>query len=80
MHKNLVFAILSLSGFLQCLSRAIISPFFPPFALSMGISETVIGLIIACNPFGSFVASLILGKIINKVRTCFILRIIDTFS
>lgn len=42
-------------------------PFFPPYASEKGISDVVIGIVIACNPFGSFFASLILGKILNKV-------------
>lgn len=66
MNKHFIFGVLTFCGVLQCLSKSIIGPFFPPFAKDRGISDTIIGLIIACNPVGSVLASLILGKIISK--------------
>ena len=47
------------------MALSIITPFFPPYAITKGISEDVIGIIFAANPFGAIIASIILGKILN---------------
>lgn len=60
----------------MCSSLSVITPFFPPFAEEVGVSEEVIGLIIGANPIGAFFASLALGKILNDVIILFIFRII----
>jgi len=68
MNKKLVFGLLSFCGFLECVSKSIIAPFFPSFASEKGISDITVGIIISCNPIGSLFAALILGKIITKVK------------
>lgn len=52
---------------LMCLSLSVITPFFPPHAISRGISEQIVGFIISANPVGAFFASIILGKILKEV-------------
>jgi hypothetical protein len=51
----------------MCASLSVITPFFPPYAISKGIGEEIVGLIISANPIGAFFASLVLGKILNDV-------------
>ena len=51
----------------MCTALSVITPFFPPFAMSKGVSEEIVGLIISANPIGAFFASLTLGKILNDV-------------
>lgn len=65
--ETIIFAILTACGFMECVSKSLIAPFFPTFAEDKGITEDVVGLIISANPIGSFGASLILGKVINEV-------------
>jgi MFS family permease len=67
MNKNQLFALLCLGYFIFCLSLSIISPFFPAFAESKGISEFIVGIIYSSNPVGAVISALVIGKIINNV-------------
>ena len=80
MNIKLAFGMLSLCGFLECVSKSIIVPFFPTFAINKEISIITVGIILSCNPFGALFASLILGKIITEVTLCCdLIRKIETF-
>jgi MFS family permease len=57
-----------LCSFLENMSFSLINPFFPPFAIDRGVPQFYVGLIISANPIGAFVASLIIGKILNEVH------------
>ena len=46
---------------------SLITPFFPTFAISKGVSIATLGFVISSNPIGSFIAAPILGKLINSV-------------
>lgn len=46
---------------------SLITPFFPPYANKKGISETVLGLIIAAGPLGGLLASIVIAKTLNHV-------------
>ena len=67
MTKAFTFGLLLICNFLMCSSLSVVTPFFPPYAMSKGITEEIVGLIISANPIGAFFASLYLGKILNEV-------------
>ncbi|EAR96695.3 MFS transporter (macronuclear) [Tetrahymena thermophila SB210] len=58
---------LSSMNFFQNAAVSIIVPFFPPIAESIGVSSTMIGLILAFNPIGSFLTSLIVGQMMGRL-------------
>ena len=56
---------------LQNVSLSQIGPFFPLEAQSKGVSEWLLGFIIALNPIFYVIASLVMGKHLQKVgRKC----------
>jgi MFS family permease len=69
MNKNSIFILLVIGYFNFCLALSIISPFFPAFAESHGISQSIVGIIFSANPVGAVIAALTLGKILNEVAT-----------
>ncbi|KAL4432973.1 hypothetical protein ABPG74_005346 [Tetrahymena malaccensis] len=58
---------LSSMNFFQNAAVSIIVPFFPPIADKIGVSSTMIGLILACNPIGSFLTSLIVAQLMGRL-------------
>jgi MFS family permease len=66
--KAIVFVLLMICQLVCCLSLSIITPFFPPYAISKGITEDVVGIIYSANPFGAIIGSLVVGKILNDVN------------
>ena len=78
MSKLVVFLLLLICNFLMCSSLSVVTPFFPPYAISKGISEEIVGLIISSNPIGAFFASLYLGQILNEVTILMSTRQIDS--
>jgi MFS family permease len=62
------------------IGSSLITPFFPPFAIDKGLTQSILGYIISANPIGSFFASLALGKLITQVLIPCIDRIIDSSS
>lgn len=68
MSRQIIFILLLICNILMCLSLSVITPFFPPYAISRGVTEEVVGFIISANPIGAFFASIALGKILNEVK------------
>ncbi|KAL4476625.1 hypothetical protein ABPG72_000784 [Tetrahymena utriculariae] len=58
---------LSSMNFFQNAAVSIIVPFFPPIAESIDVSSTMIGLILAFNPIGSFLTSLVVGQMMGRL-------------
>lgn len=52
---------LSTMNFFLNAAVSVITPFYPPAALSKGVSQAMIGFIFALNPIGSFSVSLTIG-------------------
>ena len=69
MKSNHAFYVFTLCNMFVAMSGSLITPFFPPYALSKGISKDVLGYIIAANPIGSFIASILIGKYLKEVHT-----------
>ncbi|EAR96694.1 MFS transporter (macronuclear) [Tetrahymena thermophila SB210] len=58
---------LSSMNFFMNAAVSIIVPFFPPIASKIGVSSTMIGLILAFNPIGSFLTSLIVAQLMGRL-------------
>ncbi|EAR96693.2 MFS transporter (macronuclear) [Tetrahymena thermophila SB210] len=58
---------LSSMNFFQNAAVSIIVPFFPPIAKDIGVTSTMIGLILSFNPIGSFLTSLIVGQMMGRL-------------
>jgi MFS family permease len=57
--------VLNIGSLICCLGLSLIAPFYPTYAERFDISKTLLGLIFAINPIGGFIASLIVGKLLN---------------
>ncbi|KAL4476627.1 hypothetical protein ABPG72_000786 [Tetrahymena utriculariae] len=58
---------LSSMNFFQNAAVSIIVPFFPPIAKDIGVTPTMIGLILSFNPIGSFLTSLVVGQMMGRL-------------
>ena len=69
--KNKVIAIMTAICTLQNISLSQVGPFFPLEATSKGVDESILGLIISLNPIFYIIASLVMGKRLQKIgRKC----------
>ncbi|KAM3143694.1 hypothetical protein pb186bvf_004190 [Paramecium bursaria] len=75
MKSNHAFYVFTLCNMFVAMSGSLITPFFPPYALSKGISKDVLGYIIAANPIGSFIASILIGKYLKEENRALFLMI-----
>lgn len=67
MNNKYIFILLAFSYLIFSIAISIISPFFPAFAATKGISEIYVGIIFSANPLGAVLSAMILGKILNEV-------------
>jgi len=67
MKTETLFKLLLTCNLISSISLAIITPFFPLFAKTRGISEDLIGFIFSAHPLGASVAAFVFGKIMNQV-------------
>jgi MFS family permease len=65
MNIQIKFKVLCIGCLICCLGLSLITPFYPTYAERFDISKTLLGLIFAINPIGGFIASLIMGKLLN---------------
>ncbi|CAK79138.1 unnamed protein product (macronuclear) [Paramecium tetraurelia] len=62
------FSLLNIGNLICCLGLSLIAPFYPTYAEKFDVSGSLLGLIFGINPIGGILSSLIVGKILNKVR------------
>jgi len=64
---DILFYLLLLENAVSTVTVSVIAPFFPPMAESKGISTETVGLVLAANPIGAFLASIVLARFLNRV-------------
>lgn len=64
---DILFYLLLLENAVSTITVSVIAPFFPPMAEEKGLSEQTVGLVLAANPIGAFVASILLARFLTKV-------------
>lgn len=67
MKTETLFKLMLTCNIISSISLAIITPFYPLFAKTRGITEDVIGLIFSAHPLGASIGAFIFGKIMNNV-------------
>jgi hypothetical protein len=64
---DILFLLLLLENAVSTITVSVIAPFYPPMAELKGLGTETVGLVLAANPIGAFLASILLAKFLTRV-------------